>query len=199
MLLGGWVYIRFFGCCGLGFRPYGGSLFPDAEKVTKKACSYVRPARWGSGFLHYGIDPGGIAYGLLRCTYSRCVRLRRTSLRSFPRINPSAQPSDVARGSKSKAGELTLGLLSGEELGALGFGFVVFLPLIGTPPAQPCPEGEGAGFWAFQNVSSARHCTSACLSQTPRSAPSPSGSVCTGDMVDTCSETWWTVFGLFRM
>ena len=39
------VHIR---CCGngcLGFRPYGGSLFPDAEKVTKKACSNVRPAR----------------------------------------------------------------------------------------------------------------------------------------------------------
>jgi len=27
-----------------------------------------------------------------------------------------------------------------------GFGFVVLLPLIGTPPAQPSPEGEGADF-----------------------------------------------------
>ncbi|WP_454565583.1 hypothetical protein, partial [Pseudomonas sp. AIG] len=62
--------------------------------------------------------------------------------------------------SRSRAGELTLGLLSGEER-VVGFGFVVDLPLIGTPPAQPSPEGEGADFWAFQNLSLARYCTSA--------------------------------------
>jgi hypothetical protein len=69
----------------------------------------------------------------------------KRSLRSHSRINPSTQPSDVARGSRSKAGELTLGLLSGEKR-VFGFGFVVLLPLIGTPPAQPSPEGEGADF-----------------------------------------------------
>ena len=55
-------------------------------------------------------DPSGrIAYGLLRCTSSRCVWLR-----SHPRMNPSTQPSDVARGSRSRAAaELTLILLSG--------------------------------------------------------------------------------------
>jgi hypothetical protein len=38
------------------------------------------------------------------------------SLRSHPRMNPSTQPSDVARGSRSRAAaELTLILLSGEE------------------------------------------------------------------------------------
>ena len=31
-----------------GFRPYGGSLFPNAEKVTKKACPTIRPPRPGS-------------------------------------------------------------------------------------------------------------------------------------------------------
>jgi len=51
---------------------------PNAPKVTKRSCSYVRPARWGSGFLRSGIHPGGIAYGLLRCTSSRCVWLRQT-------------------------------------------------------------------------------------------------------------------------
>jgi len=97
MLLGFWVYIR---CCGngcLGFRPYGESPFPNAEKVTQKACSCVRPARWGSGSLRCGIDPGGSAYGLLRCTSSRCVWLRQTvaalpppdeSLRSAFRCRP---------------------------------------------------------------------------------------------------------------
>jgi len=112
------VHIR---CCGngsLGFRPYGDSLFLQTPKKSKKknACSYVRPTRWGSGFLRSGIHPGGIASGLLRCTSSRCVRLRRTVAALPPRMNPSSQPSDVARGSRSRAAaELTLILLSGEE------------------------------------------------------------------------------------
>ena len=101
-------------CCGnghLGFRPDGDSLFLQTPKKSKQknACSYVRPARWGSGFLRCGIDPGGIAYGLLRCTSSRCVWLRQTVAALPPRINPSTQPSDVARGSRSRAAaELTL-------------------------------------------------------------------------------------------
>jgi hypothetical protein len=61
----------------------------------------------------------------------------KRSLRSHARINPSTQPSDVARGSRarSRAGELTLGLLSGEERGVVGFGFVVDFPL--TPALSP--------------------------------------------------------------
>ena len=94
----------------------------------------------------------------------------KRSLRSHARINPYAQPSDFARGSRSRAGELTLGLLSGEER-VFGFGFVMGLPLIGTPPAQPSPEGEGADLWAFQNLSSTRYFMSAYLSQTPQSVP----------------------------
>jgi hypothetical protein len=113
------VHIR---CCGNGgwrFRPYGDSLFLQAPKKSKQknACSYVRPTRWGSGFLRSGIHQGGIASGLLRCTSSRCVRLRRTvAALPPPRMNPSTQPSDVARGSRSRAAaELTHILLSGEE------------------------------------------------------------------------------------
>ncbi len=37
MLWGFWVNIRFWWCCGWRFRPYGEALFPDAEKVLKKA------------------------------------------------------------------------------------------------------------------------------------------------------------------
>ncbi|WP_218244980.1 hypothetical protein, partial [Pseudomonas sp. AD21] len=41
----------------------------------------------------------------------------KRSLRSHPRINPSAQPSDVAGTARSRAfGELTLGHLSGAAL-----------------------------------------------------------------------------------
>ena len=44
------------------------------------------------------------------------VRLRRTALRATPRMNTSTQPPEGAGGSRSKAaGELTLGLMSGEE------------------------------------------------------------------------------------
>ena len=45
----------------------------------------------------------------------RWVRLRRTALRANPQMNTSTQPPEGAGRSRSKAaGELTLGLLSGE-------------------------------------------------------------------------------------
>jgi hypothetical protein len=44
------------------------------------------------------------------------VRLRRTALRATPRMHTSTQPPEGAGGSRSTAaGELTLGLLSGEK------------------------------------------------------------------------------------
>ncbi|TKJ69878.1 hypothetical protein PkoCFBP13504_30345, partial [Pseudomonas koreensis] len=52
--------------------------------------------------------------------------------------------SDVARGSRSRAGELTLGLLSGEERGVVGFVFVVDSPL--TPALS---LGRGSRFVGF--------------------------------------------------
>jgi len=58
----------------------------------------------------------------------------KRSLRSHARINPSTQPSDVAHGARSRAGELTLGLLSGEER-VFGFGSVLDSPL--TPALSP--------------------------------------------------------------
>ena len=88
-------------------------------------------------------------------------------------IPPLSLPMSPYR-SRSRAGELTLGLLCGEER-VFGFGSVLDSPLIGTPPAQHSPEGEGADLLAFQRLSSTRYCTSAYLPQTPRSVPSPSG------------------------
>jgi hypothetical protein len=50
-------------------------------------------------------------------TYMQRVRLRRTALRATPRMNTSTQRPEGAGESRSKAaGELTLGLWSGEEL-----------------------------------------------------------------------------------
>ena len=40
---------------------------------------------------------GGIAYGLLRCTSSRCMRLRRMALRAFPLMDTFARPAEGAK------------------------------------------------------------------------------------------------------
>jgi hypothetical protein len=101
----------------------------------------VRPARWGSGFLRCGIDPGAAPTVCFAAPPLAVFGCAKRSLRSHARINPSTQPSDVARGSRSRAGELTLGLLSGEERGVVGFGFVVDLPL--TPALS---RGRGSRF-----------------------------------------------------
>ncbi|VVO46534.1 hypothetical protein PS898_00051 [Pseudomonas fluorescens] len=45
---------------------------------------------------------GGIDYGLLRCTSSRCMRLRRTALRAYPLMNTYARPADGAKDQKPK-------------------------------------------------------------------------------------------------
>ena len=145
MFLGVWVYIRGFGNGGLGFRPDGDSLFLQTPKKSKQknACSYVRPARWGSGFLRCGIDPGAAPTVCFAAPPLAVFGCAKRSLRSHARINPSTQPSDVARGSRSRAGELTLGLLSGEER-VFGFGFVVDSPL--TPALSPRRGSRFVGF-----------------------------------------------------
>jgi hypothetical protein len=69
----------------------------------------------------------------------------KRSLRSHARINPSTQPSDVARESRSRAAaELTLILLNGEKHSVVGFGFVVDLPL--TPALSPRRGSRTVGF-----------------------------------------------------
>ena len=116
----------FLGCGGWRFRPYGESPFPNAEKVTEKACSCVRPARWGSGSLRCGIDPGAAPTVCFAAPPLAVFGCAKRSLRSHARINPSAQPSDVARGSRSRAAaELTLILLSGAACAACGL-YLIF-------------------------------------------------------------------------
>ena len=81
------------------------SLAPSVRPLAKARGSFAPVSIWGHrptvGFAS---------------TYMRCVRLRRTALRATPRMHTSTQPPEGAGGSRSKAaGELTLGLLSGEE------------------------------------------------------------------------------------
>ncbi len=63
----------------------------------------MRPARWGSGSLRCGIDPGAAPTVCFAAPPLAVFGFAKRSLRSHPRINPSTQPSDVARGSRSRA------------------------------------------------------------------------------------------------
>ncbi len=104
----------------------------------------VSPLTYGPS-LRLGVpslrhSSGGIASGRLRATSSRCVRLRRTALRASPRMNASTQPAEGAGGSRSRAaGELTLGLMSGEERGCtpLCFCSSVGASLLAKAACQP--------------------------------------------------------------
>jgi hypothetical protein len=95
--------------------PDGDSLFLQTpKKVSKKTLAPTFGPR-KLGFLRSGIDSGAAATVCFAAPPSAVYDFVVRSLRSHARINPSTQPSDVAGGSRSKAGELTLGLLSGEK------------------------------------------------------------------------------------
>ncbi len=71
------VYIRFFGCGRWRFRSYSESLWQTPQSNQRSGPR--RTARsLGLGVPSFRDSSGGIAYGLLRCTSSRCMRLRRT-------------------------------------------------------------------------------------------------------------------------
>ena len=87
-------------------------------KGTKKSCPSVRPlAKARRSFAPVSIR-GHCPPVSFATTYMQRVRLRRTALRATPRMNTSTQPPEGAGKSKARskaAGELTLGLMSGEE------------------------------------------------------------------------------------
>ena len=97
-------------CCGEGylrFRPYGGSLFPNAgmpaqRKVTKKALPRRTARSLGLGVPSLRNRSWRSVYGWLRYTYNRCVRLRRT-VAALPRPDRSRNEA-CRRGKRSKAG-----------------------------------------------------------------------------------------------
>ena len=111
------VHIR---CCGnghLGFRPYGDSLFLQAPKKSKQKnarpgvrplararCSFVPAFIWGHRLRSASRRPPLDVFDFVERRYAPA-----------PQMNASTQPAEGAGESKSKAGELPLGLLSGEE------------------------------------------------------------------------------------
>ena len=101
-LLGFWVNIR---CCGNGFlwfRSYSESPFSDAKKVTQKALPRRTARSLGLGVPSLRDRSGRSGSGWLRCTYTRCVRLRRT-VAALPPPDRSRNEA-CRRGKRSKAG-----------------------------------------------------------------------------------------------
>ena len=98
--MGGWGHIRCGGCCRWRFRSYSDSLF-QTPKSKQKALPLAYGTSLRLSVPSLRCPSGGIAYGLLRCTSSRCMRLRRTALRAYP---PDEHLRSACRwGKRSKA------------------------------------------------------------------------------------------------
>ena len=96
-----WGHIRCCGGCRWRFRSYSESLF-QTPKRNQKALPLAYGTSLRLSVPSLRCPSGGIAYGLLRCTSSRCMRLRRTALRAYPRMNTFARPADGAKDQKPK-------------------------------------------------------------------------------------------------
>ncbi|CAI8716618.1 hypothetical protein EMIT0P265_110050 [Pseudomonas zeae] len=113
--------------------------FGKRPKSNQKVCALTfGPLAGARG----SFAPGSIRGHRFRFASLHLLSMCSTSSNGAARLPPDQSlHSACRRAPRSKAGELTLGLLSGEER-VFGFSFVVDLPLIGTPPAQPSPYGR---------------------------------------------------------
>ncbi|VVO77308.1 hypothetical protein PS870_01609 [Pseudomonas fluorescens] len=114
LLLTGCISIPVVTAAG-GFALTASPFCQTPQKEPKSLAPSVRPlAKARRSFAPVSIR-GHCPPVCFATTYMQRVRLRRTALRATPRMNTSTQPPEGAGGSRSKAGELTLGLMSGEE------------------------------------------------------------------------------------
>src|SRR3990167_5649806 len=112
------VHIHSCGYGGWRVCPFRGPLFFfTPQKVSKKRLAQnVRPLAWARRSFAPVSIRGHCPPVCFATTYMQRVRLRRTAAPAPPRMNTSTQPPDGAGGSRSRAaGELTLGLMSGEN------------------------------------------------------------------------------------
>jgi hypothetical protein len=101
------------GAAADGFA-FTASPFGKRPKGTKGLCPDVRPARWGSGFLPSGIDPGASPTVCFAAPPLDEFGFAKRSLRSHP--PDQSLHSACRRALRSRAAaELTLILLSGEK------------------------------------------------------------------------------------
>jgi hypothetical protein len=121
--------ISFFGGVAAGgFALTARHFFQTPKKYPKRLRPDVRPARWGSGFLRSGIDPGAAATVCFAAPPSAVSGCARRSLRSHTRINPSTQPADGLQDQKLL--ELALIVLGGGTACLVCFCFSVGASLL---------------------------------------------------------------------
>ena len=144
LVSGFWGHIRCFGCCRRRFRSYSESPFPNAEKVTQKALPRRTARSLGLGVPSLRDRSGRSVSGWLRCTSSRCVRLRRTVAAL---LRPDQSRNEACRrGKRSRAGSR-------------------------APHPRPLPEGEGTDRVVQAKYADLRYRVE-CRFRTPhRSAP----------------------------
>ncbi|VVN33508.1 hypothetical protein PS619_04956 [Pseudomonas fluorescens] len=114
--LGVWGVYPFFRVLRLAVSLLQRVTFSKRRKGNPKGFALTFGPSLELGVPSFRDRSGGIAYGLLRCTSSRCVRLRRT-VAALPPPDQSLH-SACRRASRSRskaAAELTLILLSGEK------------------------------------------------------------------------------------
>ena len=88
-----------------GKRPKGSKgLCPDVRPLAGARCPFAPAFIWGHRLRSASLRPPLDVCGFAARRYA-----------PTPQMNASTQPADGAGGSRSKAGELPLGLLSGEE------------------------------------------------------------------------------------
>ncbi len=136
------------GVADYGFALTARHFFQTPKKYPKRLAPTFGPRRLG--FLRCGTDPGAAATVCFAAPPSAVSGCARRSLRSHARINPSAQPSDVAGGSRSRALELALivewcGFAAGSCAALL---LLLLLLLIFCPSVTKVPRAPASGPYA---------------------------------------------------
>ncbi len=157
-----WGVYPFLRVLPLAVSPLRRVPFANAQKEPKRWAPAFGTSLW-LGVPSLRDSSGGIAYGLLRCTSSRCMRLRRT-VAALPPPDKSLHSAfrwgrHVKSGTRANAHRVEWWRAEAEAAAEVEAG----------------AEKAGVELYAFQNPSSARYFTSAYLYKTPQSVPSPSG------------------------
>ena len=152
-----WGWIRCFGCCGLWFRPYGGSLWQTPQSNQRSGPRRSAP-RFGSVFLRSGIHPRASPTVCFAAPPLDACGCAARSLRS--------PPPDKSLHSAFRWGRH---VKSGTRANAHRIEWWE------AKAKAKAEEAAGVELHAFLNPSSTRYFTSAHLSQTPHPNPLPPG------------------------
>ncbi len=94
--------IHYFGWCHWRFRPYGGSLFSDAKKVTKNACPSIGPTL-RSGSPPFGATAGDCGLRVAAQPLHLATSATPRALRAPPSVTPALGLLETGRKIKIKS------------------------------------------------------------------------------------------------